>query len=564
VCDRDETPQIHLKTKKENLGAVLFYSAAALLFFWPMLRFFSTRLIGPAEDNMFFYWALWHGSESFLNPAFSFMHTNLIYYPEGIGLYFCNYYYYGLPITFFLRFFFTLPLIYNLLIFHTFVVAGLGAFCLIRYLTADFKASLLGGFIFAFNPSHFAHSLHHLTIASIQFIPFFVLFFIKATREKTKINIFLAALFMTLNALGDWNYLVYDLVFILLGLIYLLWRRRAAAWEAIKRIIWIPVLAILFLAPLIVPMIWTSIGRTFFKILPGHDIYVADFFSFFVPHPYHLFSANGFIQKINGAFTGNDWEKTTYLGIFNLILIGFAARHIWQRAGKYFLGLAAFMILAMGVAPHFLGRSLPLPMPYWLIQALPFFSQARNPSRIIVYAYLFLAILTAFALRYFLTGIKSKVRGRMVWAAIFLLVFLDFYAADMAVTPVVLPPCYALIQKDPAKNFGILELPRDGARYMLYQTMHGIPCVQGYIGRRFEKTLIDSLVNDLKRLAVQKRMLLANGVKYIVFFKKRLGWDAAKPADAIYLQERERIAAVYAAVYEKIFSDDESVVFKVY
>jgi hypothetical protein len=245
-------------------------------------------------------------------------------------------------------------------------------------------------------------------------------------------------------------------------------------------------------------------------------------------------------------------------------LIGFAARHIWQRAGKYFLGLAAFMILAMGVAPHFLGRSLPLPMPYWLIQALPFFSQARNPSRIIVYAYLFLAILTAFALRYFLTGIKSKVRGRMVWAAIFLLVFLDFYAADMAVTPVVLPPCYALIQKDPAKNFGILELPRDGARYMLYQTMHGIPCVQGYIGRRFEKTLIDSLVNDLKRLAVQKRMLLANGVKYIVFFKKRLGWDAAKPADAIYLQERERIAAVYAAVYEKIFSDDESVVFKVY
>ena len=98
----------------------------------------------------------------------------------------------------------------------------------------------------------------------------------------------------------------------------------------------------------------------------------------------------------------------------------------------------------------------------------------------------------------------------------------------------------------------------------MYQTMHGIPCVQGYMGRRFEKTLIDSLVNDLKRLAVQKRMLLANRVKYIVFFKKRLGWDAAKPADAKYLKKREQIEAVYAATYEKIFSDDESVVFKVY
>jgi len=513
---------------------------------------------------MFFYWALWHGSESFLNPAFSFMHTHLIYYPEGISLYFCNYYYYGVFITFFLRAFFTLPLIHNLLIFHTFVVAGLGAFCLIRYLTADFKASLLGGFVFAFNPSHFAHSLHHLTIASIQFIPFFALFFIKTTREKTRTNIFLAALFMTLNALCDWNYLVFDLVFVLLGSLYLLWRRRANAWEALKRIIWIPALAFLFLAPLIIPMISASIGRTFFKILPGHDIYVADFFSFFVPHPYHLFSANSLIQRINNALTGNNWEKTAYLGIFNLLLIGFAARHIWKRAGKYFLGLLVFMILAMGVSPHFLGRSLPLPMPYRLLQALPFFSQARNPSRIIVYAYLFLAILTAFSLRHFLSAMRSKVRGRMVWAAIFLLVFLDFYAADTAVTPVVLPPCYAVIQKDLAGNFGILELPRDGARYMMYQTMHGIPCVQGYMGRRFEKTLTDSLVNNLKRLDMQKKMLLANRVKYIVFFKKQLGWAAAKPADAKYLQARELIAAVYAATYEKIFSNDESVVFKVY
>jgi len=121
-----------------------------------------------------------------------------------------------------------------------------------------------------------------------------------------------------------------------------------------------------------------------------------------------------------------------------------------------------------------------------------------------------------------------------------------------------------LMKKDLAGHFGILELPRDGARYMMYQTMHGIPCVQGYMGRRFEKTLTDSLVNDLKRLNVQKRMLLANRVKYIVFFKKQLGWDAAKPADAKYLQARELIAAVYAATYEKIFSNDESVVFKVY
>jgi hypothetical protein len=249
-----------LKRRTENLWAALFYGGAALLFFLPALRFFATSLIGPAEDNMFFYWALWHGSESFANPAFSFMHTQLLYYPEGISLYFCNYYYYGIPLTILLRLFFTLPLIHNLLIFHTFLVGGMGAFFLIRYLTGDFRASLLGGFVFAFNPSHFAHSLHHLTIASIQFIPFFALFFIKTAREKTRTNIWWAALFMTLNALCDWNYLVYDLVFILLGSVYLLWRRRARAWEALRRIFFIPALAFLFLAPLVIPMVGISLG----------------------------------------------------------------------------------------------------------------------------------------------------------------------------------------------------------------------------------------------------------------------------------------------------------------
>jgi hypothetical protein len=277
-----------------------------------------------------------------------------------------------------------------------------------------------------------------------------------------------------------------------------------------------------------------------------------------------LLSANGLIQKINKTFTGNAWEMTAYLGIVNLLVIGFAARRIWQRAGKYFLGLAAFMIMAMGVLPHFLGRSLPLPMPYRLIQALPFFSQARNPSRIIAYAYLFLGILTAFSLRHHLSGIRSKTRGRLTWAAIFLLVFIDFYAVGTAVTPVVLPPCYAVIQKDTAADFGILELPKDSARYMMYQTMHGIPCVQGYMGRRFEKTLIDSLVNDLKRLNVQKKMLLANRVKYIVFFKKQLGWDAANLKDIRNYKLRRHLESVYADVYEKIFSDDGAAVFRVY
>ena len=72
-------------------------------------------------------------------------------------------------------------------------------------------------------------------------------------------------------------------------------------------------------------------------------------------------------------------------------------------------------------------------------------------------------------------------------------------------TPVVLPPCYAEIQKDKDKDFGILELPWDGARYMMYQTLHGIPCVQSYMGRRIENTFGSLLVYNYEHLDVQKK-----------------------------------------------------------
>src|SRR5205085_943009 len=95
-----------------------------------------------------------------------------------------------------------------------------------------------------------------------------------------------------------------------------------------------------------------------------------------------------------------------------------------------------------------------------------------------------------------------------------------------------LPKVYRNIAGDVSGDFGILELPWEGARDMMYQTLHGIPDVQGYIGRRTENSLGDTLdYSDLNR---QKKTLIENKVKYIVIHKKKLGWDPKKMADIRY------------------------------
>jgi hypothetical protein len=534
-----------------SVAALSAYSIITLLFFFPLLPHFSTHIAGVPEDNMFFLWCLWYGSESLLSGAYSFWYTHLMFHPEGVSLVFCNYYYYGIALATVLKTLLPLPAIYNLLVLHGYIIAGLGAFWLAYELTGRFYPSLVAGFIFAFNPSHFAHSLHHLTIASIHWIPFFVLFYLRALKSSSWINLFLAAGFMVLDALCDWNYLLYDLIFASLAVIYLLFKQRD--YRALGRAACIPLLACIVLSPLIVPMLRVAMSHPFAAELGGHNWSVADFFGFFVPDPYHLAGKTHFIAALNGEMTGNNWEKTVYFGLFNLLFIGAMARFTWPTCKHIFGGFFIFLVLAMGSHPHFLGTWLPVIFPYHLLEWLPVFAEARNPSRIVVYAYLFLSLLVAFSLLHAETFIRSKVSRGTAYAAAFLFIFFDFYAVVPGLTEVSLPSAYAIFQNDSDPFFAIYELPKSYAsRYMMYQTIHHHPTVQGYMGRRPERSLIDRLASIPAPSPEEKEILKANRVKYIAIHKAE-----AQRCNPQILQR-------YAVIYEKIHEDAEVAVLKVY
>jgi len=546
-----------------NVFAVgLVYAALTLTAFWPCLGSFSKALIGPPEDNMLLYWYLWNGHEC-LFAGKTLWHSALIFFPGGVHLLFSTYYYFGMLLTAPFAKWAGPIVVYNILVLYPFVTGGLGTFFLIRYLTKNEWAAFAAGFVFAFNPNHFAHAMHHVHLADVTFAPFLMFFLLKTVREGTKKNLLWAVFFFAMGGLTDWNDLVYECIFLAAAAGYFILRDRKGSSRGFRSSLAVLFLGLLVLSPLIVPVAFYGLKNPFKGAYPGQDIYVADLLGFFIPSVYHALSGWAPVSALNAKMSGTDWEKAVYLGWVNLALVALAWRSIWLKARPYLLGFCFFAVLALGSHPHWLGKVLPIPLPYRLLEMLPFLSNARNPARVMIFGYLFWAVLVGFSVKAVLEKPLSK-RAIAILAAVGIFFFADFFSVCAAKTRVELPPAYAPLLADPARDFGILELPYEGGRYQMYQTLHKIPITQGYVNRRSENTLSDSLPYDIRRLDEQKRLLLRYKVKYIFLHKKKLNWDANKSQDLLYERLMEAVSAAYARTYTRIYEDANAATFKVY
>lgn len=503
------------------------------------------------------------GYKALNDPNISLAFSKQIFYPEGASLLYHDLSFYNLFIFSILRPFFNPIALYNLLILSTFLLSGMGAFLLIKYLTRDSLVSLIGGFIFAFNPSHFAHSQHHITVSSIQFIPFFVLFFIKALKSNSKRYLFLASLFFLMNTLTTWVNLFIAICFMVFSYVYLMWQR--------KKIILLDVfikMGIIILITGLIFLPWVSKLISTDLIYPldrgGHDIFVADAFAFFIPDPYHLLANIKIFKNINQRFSGFPWEGAVYLGIVNLSIILFTFKRTIKKTARYFWGFFAFLVMAMGTQVNVLGQRIPILLPFSLIKRIPLLLHFRVPSRNIVLVYLFLAIISAFALKYLFDLYKSSKKRNYLLILLCFLIFFDYYSICNKMTKVYLPAGYKAIKSED-DEFGILDLPKSYIAihaYMWYQTQHGFPIVQGDICHKIRKSLIDRL--EFKDLLKQKKQLQEDNVKYIVIHKKFLSPDSPYYSpyyikDYLLIDIKE-----YTKQYKILYEDGENIIFQVY
>ena len=510
----------------EMLGVFLAFAALTALCFWQVLPHLAATLLGPPEDNLQDFWNSWYAAQGHEG---GFFFTRLIRAPEGTSLYYHSFAYpqvfavWGLS-----RIFGTslpvLTLLQNLTNLASFPLAGLGAYWLCRYLGAGRLGAAAGGFIFAFNPWHVAQALHHAHVAGIEFLPFFVLCYLKALERKDFAWLAGAILFYALSALSCWYYLFYCFYFVGFHLIYLRLstHRWPRGWQLAVPALCLGGVAVL-LAPLLAPMLQSGLHGNAYQ--GGGNVFVADLLGYTAFPPTHFLgqiSAN-----LYRHFSGNPWEDTVYLGLVNLALLAWGfwrtskadRRTLWYALG----GMLFFAVLASGEALHWRGMTLPIHMPDIVLARLPFFANVRTPARAIVFVYLFLGVGVGIAI----TTMRKRLRPAVAGAGFAILValmLLDFYPAHLQTTAMSCAPDLNILAQDPDRTFAVLDLPfgyRESNFYMAEQACHGRPIAQGVVARQLKPTLADHLI--VKDLAVQRRQLQAAKIKYILLHRPRNG-----------------------------------------
>ncbi|MCH7868339.1 MAG: hypothetical protein IH881_11630 [Myxococcales bacterium] len=540
--------------------AAAVYIGCTLAFFHPLFAEFETAVLGPPSDQPGYLWTLWWGHDALLGRGDATLRfTDLFFFPEGTSLEYHVYSWYNLVLAIPLRAFLTLPAIYNLLQLHTFVIGGLGAFALCRYLTRDSATSLVAGFVYAFSPVHYGYALAHMNISSIQFLPFFVLYFIRAVRTSAARDTAVAAFFFLLNAACSWYHFIYALFFVAFAYVYLAWRRGEVVLPDVLRTTLIVVGAgILPLSPWIVFMVSTGSRDMDVMGNTGYDIFVADVTALIAPHTEHLLAEWPPLQRLNARFPLNGWfpaGSTAYLGWSCLALACVALNRVPAAASRFACGALAFLLLSMGAHLRVAGVLTPVVLPTRLLQALPFLDSLRAPNRGMLVVYLFLGILVAVGIGRVRDGLTPGWRQHAFVLGAAMVIFFDYFSVARQHTNVIPPAVYAAIPRDELR-FGILDLPLTStniALYLAYQTDHGLPIAEGYaVGR-----VVESLVGRMRGMKQEqiKAELAGGSVRYVV----------------IHLTPPERgdradywVKKMEQAGLNVVFEDADAVLFQVY
>lgn len=517
------------ETVRRFLAVLSAFILASLFLFRPWLAHFSTMLIGPPENNLQDFWNIWYTERTALDDFFE---TNLLRFPEGALL---NYHSFAYPYVFAAAFLARLldanrdMLVWldNASLFVSFPLAGTGAYYLVRRFVRNDFASLVGGYVFAFNPWHVAQLTHHAHVTHIEFIPPFVLAYLTAVEKESKVWLAAAIAFGTLSALCCWYYLFYAAYFMIFHTAYLRWHDKLplSGWRIKAPALCLTGIVAL-LSPLVVPMMWQA-GVV--EKGGGYDAFVADIealVAFPSTHPFSALSAS-FFTRAHEWTNNNTWEGTVYLGLANLGLLAWL--YFRQRKRKdpvvsyVFWAMAVFYVVAAGDCIHAFGFDTLIPLPDLLLSNLPFFDQVRTPSRAIVIVYLFLSVGVGYALALLVREWRSK-RAKIVLAAIAVLIVADFYPAHLEMTDARCPKGLDIIKDDPEQGFGVLNLPFYDMSdvSMFQQTCHGRPVVLAAISRSLRLSLNDKI--DKENLAVQRAQLENAHVKYLIL-DQRLPWE---------------------------------------
>jgi hypothetical protein len=580
---------------KRHLLVIGLYSLMALTLTYPLALHFTTHVPGDGGDDPALAWNLWWVKYALLDLGTNPFHCSYMFHPIGINLVFYTLTVLNALISIPLQVTFGLIPASNIVLLSSFVLGGYGTFLLVRHLLSEkyplsltlgrygnlsYYAPFMAGLVYAFSSSKlFYASLGQFNIASSQWIPFCVLFLLKIQKRPERLRYpLLAALFLLFQTWAEMTYASFLLVFIVILAVYELVRSlrktqlsgfgnlgRAGIIQAQRGSPDPRSCSLLFLRNLILVGLLFAVGFTpilsmmipdllaegdFFVQGSGFaEVFSADPVGFLVPTQLHPWLGS----LVEGFAFPHDKGQHLFLGYTVLALALGAIVGLRRDAAVRFWAVSAgiFLLLCLGPSLRVNGADTGLPLPFLLMQQLPFFKGNRYPSRYSVLLVLSLAVLVGHAMSQISQRLKSRSRPLLTSAVCYLLFAtlftLEHLSIPLPLSDMRVPEIYRAIAEP--GDFAVLEVPlawRNGFRItgthhpafmfaQFYQTVHHKRILGGNTSRNpefkfqyfTEAPVINSLIaletgHEIDEAILEKDRALAPevlrflGVRYIV------------------------------------------------
>lgn len=444
-------------SNKTYFLVALIYLTISLILFWPASINPLNVVTGGIPNSVFpgtgdvfqNLWTLWWVNHAVFTLHQSPYFTNLLFAPYGSNLVTETL----SPIAAFFSLPFqaiSLGFSYNVIFFLGFMLSGLFMFMLADHIVKNKYAAFIAGIIFAFSPFHITHAgVGHLNWDSIEFVPIFLLFFLKTMEEKERriLNVLIAAIaFVLLLFFGDPEQGIITVVFLFLFLLVKLINKKTRS--EVLNLHFAKSIALMFLLVIIIsaPFLYYIFNGVLhgaldlankFNSMKSYMISSVPLPSFFLPSPFNdLF---GSITKFYYAiYVDNPTESVAYIGYVVLFLVYFGFKH--RTKGNittilfWLLTVLFFAYLALGPyiqTWNYNGYGLfYFPGIYLVYSLIPIFNLVREPGRFELIVTIGLAILAAFGFAALLEKYKQKFKDKnfeLYLCAIFAILILIEY-----------------------------------------------------------------------------------------------------------------------------------------
>ena len=389
----------------EHLSVVFIFSVLTVILTFPVILDFASEAAGlECYDKCHMMWRFWWADFSFENDL-DFQHSNYIFYPSGADIG-GNLAYFTTFIGFLLIQFLDYVTTWNIIWFLGLVFGGYGCYLLANNFNKNYLSSIIAGMVFTFTTYHMGHSLTHIGLSMIVWLPIFVLFLFKLLEKQSKYYSIVGGIIFFLVSLTHLYYSVFITMFSIIFFAIYIFRQKKVSNRT-----FITNFSILFTIGLISTSVLflsspASNDELPSRLLSEHIQYSTNLENLILPTPAHttqVLSDNvmyiSFYSFFDKPTLEPQIENYIFLGysvifLSALAVIRYRRNHIWF----WLLICGIFVVMSFGPELKIFEQPTGIPMPDKLFyDAIPEWDEIRAPARFIVMANLALAVLASYA-----------------------------------------------------------------------------------------------------------------------------------------------------------------------